>query len=322
MPQNSPGSAAKAGSTIDRAPEPPGDVAATPPVNTDPDRWTIGRLLVWTSDFLKKKGSESPRLDAEVLLAHALKWPRVKLYTHYEETIGEADRSAFRDLVRRRADGAPVAYLVGRKEFYALAFTVTPAVLIPRADSEFVVLAFLELMKDVANPRAVDVGTGSGCLALACASRHPGVSFTAIDISREALDVARGNAESLKLASRVTFRQGTLLDPVANEEPFDAIISNPPYISTSELARLEKGVRDFEPILALDGGPDGLRVFEPLIDSSRALLKPGGHLILEIGSSQDDPVRSLIDRLDEFELAPTIRDHAGRPRVIRATRRR
>lgn len=322
MPHNSTGSAEKAGSTIDRSPTPPGDVAAAPQVNTDPDRWTIGRLLGWTSDFLKKKGSDSPRLDAEVLLAHALKWPRVKLYTHYEEAIGETDRSAFRDLVRRRAEGAPVAYLVGRKEFYALAFTVTPAVLIPRADSEFVVLEFLELMKDVADPRAVDVGAGSGCLALACASRHPNVAFTAIDISREALLIAARNAEALKLADRVTFRQGNLLEPVANDEPFDAIISNPPYITTSELESLDRGVRDFEPLIALDGGPDGLRVIEPLIDSARPLLKPRGRLILEIGSSQNEPVRRLFDRFGEYELAPTIHDHAGRPRVIRATRRK
>ena len=192
------------------------------------------------------------------MLAHVLDWQRVQLYTHFEEEVGERARGGFRELVRRRAEGAPVAYLVGRKEFYSLAFQVSPAVLIPRPESEFVVVEFLALTRGLESLRAVDVGTGSGCLAIASAHRHPGVRFVAIDISDQALEVARVNAARHGVADRIDFRLGNVLEPVASEEPFDAIISNPPYIATEEIARLEPGVRDYEPRTALDGGPDGL----------------------------------------------------------------
>ncbi len=289
---------------------------------SDPeDRWTVGRLLNWTRDFLKKKGSESPRLDAEVLLAWVLKWERVQLYTQFEDEVGERERSIFRELVKRRAEGTPVAYLVGRKEFYSLAFDVSPAVLIPRPDSEFVVVETLARLKGFDSPVCVDVGTGSGCLALAIAQHHKSARFIAIDLSPEALAVARGNARKLGLADRVEFREGSLLEPVAGEGPFDAIVSNPPYIATAVIPTLEPGVRDHEPHLALDGGEDGLRVVDRLIAQAIQLLKLGGHLILEIGSDQEEPVRALIATRDELELAPTVRDSANHPRVIRASRK-
>ncbi len=285
------------------------------------DLWTVGRLLNWTRDFLKKKGSESPRLDAEVLLASVLACERVRLYTQYEDEVGESDRSRFRDLVKRRAEGTPVAYLVGRKEFYSLTLDVSPAVLIPRPDSEFVVVEALARLKEVESPRCVDIGTGSGCLALACVQHHKSARFIAVDVSPEALAVARKNATKLGLADRVEFRQGDLLGPVAEEGPFDAILSNPPYIATAVIPTLEAGVRDHEPGLALDGGEDGLRVVDRLISQAIPLLKPGGHLILEIGSDQEAPVRALIAARPELDLAPTVRDAANHPRVIRATRK-
>ena len=285
------------------------------------DLWTVGRLLNWTRDFLKKKGSESPRLDAEVLLASVLACERVRLYTQYEDEVGESDRSRFRDLVKRRAEGTPVAYLVGRKEFYSLTLDVSPAVLIPRPDSEFVVVEALARLKEVESPRCVDIGTGSGCLALACVQHHKSARFIAVDVSPDALAVARKNATKLGLADRVEFRQGDLLGPVAEEGPFDAILSNPPYIATAVIPTLEAGVRDHEPGLALDGGEDGLRVVDRLISQAIPLLKPGGHLILEIGSDQEAPVRALIAARPELDLAPTVRDAANHPRVIRATRK-
>lgn len=295
-------------------------VAPEAPAPAVDERWTVLRLLNWTADYLKRRGSERSRLDAEVLLAQVLGWPRVQLYTHFEEEVGERPRAEFRDLVRRRAEGAPVAYLVGRKEFYSLPLTVSPAVLIPRPDSEFVVVEFLSLLKASEAPRAVDVGTGSGNLALACTQQHKTARFVAIDASPDALAIARANAEALGLSDRVEFRLGNLLEPVADEGPFDAIVSNPPYIPTDVIPTLEPGVRDYEPHLALDGGPDGLRVVAPLIARSVALLKPGGHLILEIGSDQEEPVRALIAAQLGLKLAPTVRDHANHPRVIHATR--
>jgi release factor glutamine methyltransferase len=288
---------------------------------SDPEeRWTVGRLLNWTKDFLKKKGSDSPRLDAEVLLASVLKCERVRLYTQFEDEVDEAARSTFRDLVKRRSEGAPVAYLVGRKEFYSLSFEVSPAVLIPRPDSEFVVVEALAKLKEKEAPRCVDVGTGSGCLALACAHQHKTARFVAVDLSPEALAIARGNAEQLGLLDRVVFLEGDLLEPLAGEPPFDLILSNPPYIATAVIPTLDPGVREFEPHLALDGGPDGLRLVDRLITQAIPLLKEGGHLILEIGSDEEEPVRSLIASRPEFDLAPTIRDAANHPRVILARR--
>lgn len=296
------------------APLEPPDAAA------EGERWTVGKLLTWTTDYLRRRASESPRLDAEVLLAKVLECQRVQLYTHFEDIVGEGPRALYRDLVRRRAEGAPVAYLVGRKEFYSLPLKVGPAVLIPRPDSEFVVVEFLSVAKGIVGAKCVDVGTGSGCLALACAHEHPSAVFLAVDICPEALALARENARALGLEGRVDFRQGSLLEPVANEAPFDVIVANPPYIPTDVIATLEPGVRDYEPHRALDGGPDGLRVVSALIAQAAERLRPGGHLILEIGSDQEEPVRALLRAQSVFEVAPTIRDHANHPRVIRATK--
>jgi release factor glutamine methyltransferase len=297
-------------------------LSTTPTSSDEPsdDAWTVARLLTWTADYLKRKGSESPRLDAEVMLARVLDWQRVQLYTNFAETVSEAPRAKFRELVRQRAEGAPVAYLVGRKEFYSLVFEVSPAVLIPRPESEFVVVELLARLQGVKAPRVVDVGTGSGCLAIASLHHLADATFVAIDISADALVVARRNAERLRVAERVDFRQGDLLEPLAGAEPFDAIVSNPPYIATDEIPRLERGVRDYEPLTALDGGADGLASVTRLIEQSVGLLKPGGHLILEIGSMQEEPVRALIGSHAQFNLAATIRDHSRHPRVILATR--
>jgi len=254
------------------------------------------------------------------MLAHVLEWQRVQLYTHFEQEVSQSSRTAFRELVRRRSEGTPVAYLVGRKEFYSLTFVVSPAVLIPRPESEFVVVEYLEQTRGVASPHTVDVGTGSGCLAIACAHHQPGARFVAVDISEDALAIARRNAAKLGVLDRIDFRQGDKLEPLAREGPFDAIISNPPYIASQAIEQLEPGVRDHEPRTALDGGPGGLDMVARLIEQSVELLKPGGHLILEIGSDQEAAVRSLIGAQDQLRLAPTVYDHAQHPRVIRATR--
>ncbi|GAC1465406.1 MAG: peptide chain release factor N(5)-glutamine methyltransferase [Isosphaeraceae bacterium] len=300
-------------------------VRATPPPappssTDDKERWTVGRLLSWTADYLKRHGSESPRLDTEVLLAQALGWQRVQLYTQFQDEVAEAIRAHFRELVRQRAEGAPVAYLVGRKEFYSLPLKVTPAVLIPRPDSEFVVVEFLTVARTIPAPKNLDVGTGSGCLALACAHQHSSATFIATDNNADALAVASSNAEALGLSGRVSFRAGNLLEPASSEGPFDVILSNPPYIPTNQIANLEHGVRDYEPHAALDGGVDGLKVVAPLIEQAVVLLKPGGHLILEIGSDQEEAVRTLLSAQPDLGVAPTVRDHANHPRVLRATR--
>jgi release factor glutamine methyltransferase len=286
-----------------------------------PETWTIGALLDWTARFLAQKGSEFPRLDAEVLLAHALQCRRIELYTRYEEIAPEAGREQFRGLVRQRIEGCPVAYLVGRKEFFSLELEVSRAVLIPRPESEFVVMECLSLAKGMEKPRLLDIGTGSGNLAVAVARHHTGAGVTAVDLSAEALAVAGRNAAKHGVAERVRFLQGDLYQPVDSAEPFDFILSNPPYIAHEDVSRLEPGVRDYEPKLALDGGPNGFAVFDRLVAGAGKYLRPGGYLIVEIGAPQERPARRRIEAEGNFTLAETIRDYSGHPRVLQAHRR-
>ncbi len=297
--------------------EPPGQGTTT----TDgADHWDVKRLRTWTADRFRKQGFESPALDADVLLAHVLGWSRIELYTRQEEEVGARGRSDFKDVVRRRLEGAPVAYLIGRKEFFSLTLAVSPAVLIPRPDSETLVVETLAALKGLVAPRVLDIGTGSGNLALAIAKHHLDAKVMATDTSAEALAVAETNARSLGLSDRLTFRRGDLYEAASDEAPFDAILSNPPYIATATLATLDRGVRDFEPHTALDGGVDGFRVVDRLIEGAVPRLKPGGHLLLEIGSDQDDAVRQLVTGQPGLLLLPTVRDHANHPRVIHAIR--
>lgn len=280
------------------------------------EEWTIGRLLDWTAQHLAKKGSESPRLDAEVLLAQALGCRRIDLYTRYEEQADDAARERFRALVRQRLEGCPVAYLVGRKEFFALPFEVGPAVLIPRPESEFVVMECLRLAKAMEHPRVLDIGTGSGNLAVAIARQQANAEVTAVDLSPEALALARRNAEKLGVAERIRFLHGDLFAPVPAVERFDFIVSNPPYIASDDMASLPVGVRDYEPHLALNGGPGGYSVLDRLLAEAPNHLEPGGYLIVEIGAPQEQPVRERFSRYPAYELAPTIYDYSRHPRVL------
>jgi release factor glutamine methyltransferase len=278
--------------------------------------WTIGGLLQWTEQFFAGKGVESPRLEAQILLAHALGCERIQLYTRFDEPAADPARTSFRELVRRRVEGCPVAYLVGRKEFYKLSFEVTPAVLIPRPATETLVVAALERAKPLAAPRVLDVGTGSGCIAVSVASQHRGATVVAVDTSAEALDLARRNADRHGVAERIDLRQGELFAPVAGEPPFDLVLSNPPYIPTADCERLTPDVRDHEPRAALDGGPDGLVVFDRLIAAAPAHLAPGGWLLIEIGAGQDQEARSRLAQVPGLTVGPTRSDHEGQPRVV------
>ncbi len=280
--------------------------------------WTIGSLLNWTTQFLARKGSESPGLDTSVLLAHALGCKRIDLYARYEEEPGEAERQRFRELVRRRTEGCPVAYLVGRKEFFSIEFEVNPAVLIPRPDTEWVVYECLRLAKEMTAPVLIDLGTGSGAIAIAVARKHPGAQLFAVDLSPEALAVAQRNAAKHGVAERITFLQGDLFEPLPSGLQVDFVLSNPPYIKSEDIPHLPVGVREYEPHLALDGGPDGFVVFDRIVQAAPRFLKAGGHLILEIGSPQEEPARKRIEQFAGYELARTIQDSDGHPRVLRA----
>lgn len=281
--------------------------------------WTIGRLLNWTAQHLARHGAEFPRLDAEVLLAHVLGCQRVDLYgLRFAEPASEEVRQRYGELIRRRLAGCPVAYLVGHKEFFKLDLEVSPAVLIPRPDSELLVLECLELARKLPAPRILDIGTGSGNLAIAVAKQHVGARLTATDLSAAALQVARRNAQRHQVAARIRFLEGDLFAPLEPQERFDLILCNPPYIPHEELPRLPAGVRDYEPHLALDGGPDGFALFDRLIAQAPEHLEAGGWLLIEIGAPQELPARQRLSADSRYRLLPTVRDFSGHPRVLRA----
>lgn len=281
--------------------------------------WTVGRLLQWTTDYLKGHGSESPRLDAEVLLAEALGCQRIELYTTFDDVPGDERRTAFRELVRRRAEGTPVAYLVGRREFYSLSFRVTPDVLIPRPETELLVVESLDLAKG--DVTIADIGTGSGIIAVCLAKHLATAHVTAVDISPAALDVARDNAKQHGVSDRIEFIESDLFAAVPVDRQFDFVLSNPPYITTAEMEQLAPDVKKFEPHMALEAGPKGTEVIERLIPQAAERLRPGGCLLMEISPTIHDAVRELLENDGRFDVGPTIKDLARLPRVVRATRK-
>jgi len=293
-----------------------------------PEDWTILRLLTWTTDYLKSHGSESPRLDAEVLLAHARGCERIMLYAAFDQVVDEAVRARFRELVKRRAEGVPVAYLVGKREFYSLSFRVTPDVLIPRPETEFVVVATLDALKDIQNPkskiqnppRVADVGTGSGAIAVTIAKHAANANVVATDVSPAALALARENATTHQVADRIEFVEGDLLTQVALEPQFAVIASNPPYIGESEIGTLSPTVIQNEPRGALIAGPTGTEVIERLIPQAAERLGPGGWLILEVSPLIVDRVAKQITASGQFQPPAVIKDLAGLPRVVKARR--
>lgn len=289
------------------------------------NEWTIGRLLQWTGDYLKTCGSATPRLDAELLLAEACGCQRIELYTTFGEIAGETTRAAFRELVRRRAEGMPVAYLLGRKEFYSLSFRVTSDVLIPRPETEFVVITLLDLVKtqpeNADRPvRVADVGTGSGILAV-CAAKHiDRCQVVAMDISPAALVVARANVLDHGLTDRVELIESDLFAALPDSQRFDYIVSNPPYVSSGELETLASDVKDYEPRCALIAGQRGTEVIERLVPQAAQRLVPGGWLVMEIGPTILNEVHDIIAIRGDLEPGPVVNDLAGLPRVVRARR--
>lgn len=279
--------------------------------------WTVGRLLSWTAEYLKKQGSESPRLDAEILLAHSLGCERIELYTRFEEQPGDKPRAAFRELVKQRAEGMPVAYLVGYREFFSLSFRVTKDVLIPRPETEHLVVAAIDLAKQSETPAAVcDVGTGSGVIAVCLAHQVAECRVTAIDINAAAIEIARENASANEVAERIEFRQGDLLTDLPAEPTFDLILSNPPYVAEGEADQMATETRRFEPRQALFAGPKGTEVIERLVPQAAERLKSGGHLLMEISPMIHDLVCEIVAGDERLERLETIKDLAGHERVV------
>jgi len=300
---------------------------------------SVGGALRSATEWLRASGSRSPRLDAELLLATALGVDRAELFRTPERVLTRIEERRFDGYLVRRQAREPVAYIRGRRAFRAIELEVTPAVLIPRPETETLVDVALEALAAVPaggdaaggapgdgpggaaapglyEPLALDVGTGSGCIALALAAENPFVHVVATDVSAAAVEVARRNAARLGLGGRLDIRRGDLLDDLLPRERFDLIVSNPPYIPEAEYRILEANVRDYEPRLALHGGEDGLDVYRRLIPAAAGRLRPGGMLAVEVGAGQAAAVRALCAAAGAFAAAQERADMAGIPRVV------
>lgn len=274
--------------------------------------WTIGKLLSWTENYFRQKGIDSPRLDAEVLLGFVLKKERIYLYVHFDEPLNETELAEFKSLIKRRVDHEPVAYIVGKKEFMGLTFTVSPAVLTPRADTEILVEAVLKRLPE-GKARIADIGTGSGAIGLSLAHFNKKLSVTLTDICENALNIARENTAVLELTERTELLLGDMLSPLTGK--FCAIVSNPPYIPRKDIETLMPEVRDYEPRTALLGGEDGLDFYRILAKESGAYLENGGLLAVEVGMGEAKAVEELFKSagFTETEIIP---DYAGIERVV------
>jgi len=282
------------------------------------DVWTVGRLLTWTADWLATKGSDSPRLEAEVLLAHVRGCPRILLYTAFATPVADAERARFRELVKRRGAGEPVAYLVGSREFFSLAFAVSPAVLVPRPETEGLVVRVLDLCGPLDAPRIMDVGTGSGAIAVTLAKRLPRARLVATDISAAALAVAGENARRHDVTERIGFVECDLCADPRAAGPFDVIVSNPPYVRDDEFDALPRDVRLHEPKGALVAGPTGVEVIARLAAAAAGRLADGGRLVVEIGPHVAAAAEAAVAAVAGLRLESTRKDLAGLPRILEA----
>ena len=286
---------------------------------------TVRQLLRWGTAFLSDACVGSARLDAELLLGHILGWSREKLWLNEEVPVEVGRRKLFELALRRRAQREPVAYITGVREFWSLDFLVSPAVLVPRPETELVVETALGLMKllEVSNSkvRILDLGTGSGVIAVSLAKEIGNVEIWATDLSPEALKVAEANAARHGVGEKIHFLKGDLFEPVRGaRERFDIVVSNPPYVRRGEMENLPSEIRDWEPKLALDGGRDGLDFYRRISQEARPFLANGGLVLLEIGENMGSEVSRLFAQDGGYTEISVRRDYSGRDRVLSARR--
>ncbi|HSW31924.1 MAG TPA: peptide chain release factor N(5)-glutamine methyltransferase [Longimicrobiales bacterium] len=288
----------------------------------DGDVWTVLRLMRWSGEYLEAKGVERGRLDAEHLLAHALGVKRLQLYLQYDRPLDREELDRFRPLLRRRAEREPLQYILGRAAFRHLDLAVDRRVLIPRPETEVLVDEVLGWAKAQGRDglTALDVGVGSGAIALSLLVEGPFPRVVAVDASPEALAVAGENAQALGLRDRLDLREGPLFSSLAGGESFDVVVSNPPYVAEAEMATLEPEVGVWEPPGALFAGPDGLAVLRALVAEGGAHLAGGGLLALEVGAGQAGRVVADIEAVGAYDDVRVRRDLAGRERVVLARR--
>ena len=281
-----------------------------------PEPWSIKRVLAWASDDFRRRGNKSARLDAELLLGAALGFDRIKLIVEAERPLAEAELGRYRELIKRRRNGEPIAYILGQREFFALPFRVDRRVLIPRPDTEVLVETALNGSRARhLYGRMLDLCTGSGCVAIAFAKERPTWRVTALDLSPDAADLARENARRAGVAHHVSVLEGDLFAPLPEAAQFELITANPPYIPSGDIAGLDVDVRDFEPRLALDGGADGLAIIGRLLREAPRYLTRGGLLALEVGFDQAPAVAALFQEAGFVDISRA-KDLAGIERVV------
>ncbi len=270
-------------------------------------------MVTWMADDFAKRGIESARLDANLLVAHALGVPRVNLYMDLDRPLDPSELAEIRGLVPRRRAREPIAYILGRREFYGRSFGVGPAVLVPRPETELLVERTLAALPE--GGRVLDLCTGSGCVAATLAAERASITVVATDVSADAAEIARKNVAALEVEERVEVRVGDLFAPIAGEAVFDAIVANPPYVAAADMHDLEADVREHEPHLALVAGADGLDFIRRIALGARARLAPAGYLALEIGAGQGEAVAALFHEAGFIDVAVAV-DLAGIGRVV------
>ncbi|MBT8341293.1 MAG: peptide chain release factor N(5)-glutamine methyltransferase [Desulfatitalea sp.] len=294
--------------------EPRGDEAA----------WTVLKTVQWTVAYFKRQGLESPRVDAETLLAHTLGCQRIDLYLRHDQPLNSDELRDFKQSIKRRSQHEPVAFITGEKEFWSLRFQVTPDVLIPRPDTECLVEHALRHLPDadtVANT-LLELGTGSGAISVVLAHERPRLRCLATDRSWLPVQTARNNARHHRVEDRLTFMVGHWLEALtADRHLFDIIVTNPPYIRTGDLERLPTDIYQFEPIVALDGGQDGLGAIRQIVSQAHRRLKAGGVLFIEIAHDQCSAVADLVRQVDAYDHIVCHKDLGGHDRVVQIHKR-
>jgi release factor glutamine methyltransferase len=278
---------------------------------------TVLEAIQKSADFLGKKNVESPRLQTELLLAHLLKLPRMSLYLNFERVLTPAETDALRELVKRRGQREPLQHIVGSTSFCGFEIAVNRHALVPRPETELLAEAGWQFLSTL-NPQpstALDFGTGTGCIAIALAAKCPNAKITALDISADALALAKENAEKNKVTERIEFVQGNGFAALKIEKQFDLLISNPPYIASAEIATLQPEVRDFDPRAALDGGADGLDFYRMFATQAKPFLKPDGKIMLEFGDGQADAIKAIFEN-EKWIVEAVKEDYSQRARII------
>ncbi|OHB76527.1 MAG: protein-(glutamine-N5) methyltransferase, release factor-specific [Planctomycetes bacterium RBG_16_55_9] len=288
------------------------------------ETWTIQKLLNWVNGYFTEKGVDAPRLSAELLLSHVLGLKRIELYTQFDKPVAKPQLDELRGRVKRAGEHEPVAYLIGKTEFYSLELSITSDCMIPRPETELLVQRAIEFLRTRDGTQFVcDLCTGSGCVAVAVAKNFPDARVIATDISAAALNVAARNMEKHQLAERVTLLQGDLFEPLVRPldvERFDLIVCNPPYVSAAEYDTLDKNVKDYEPRIALFAGEDGLDIYRRIIEKADQFLKPGAALMFEIGYAQGPAVRGLLEQAGAFAEIKIEKDFHDNDRIVTAKR--